>query len=174
MPDTHRRQLVGRIVSNKMQKTVVVAVDKTRTHRLYKRTMRVTRKYYAHDETDALNVGDLVRIIETRPLSRLKRWRVAEVVRKSAGSAVAIAEPEEAIAPTPAPAAAGVVGAVAEAAATVAATAAEAVLDVAEKAVEAATPATPAEETPAEEPKPRTRRRRATKAEDEAPAESSE
>src|SRR5687767_15675694 len=89
-----RKEFVGRVVSNKMQKTVVVAVDKTTHHRLYKRAIKVTRKYYAHDEQDALKIGDLVRIVETRPLSKLKRWRVAEVVRASRGPEVQIAEPE--------------------------------------------------------------------------------
>ena len=88
-----QKEFVGRVVSNKMAKTVVVAVEKTRHHRLYKRAIRLTKKYYAHDESDALQVGDQVRIVETRPLSKLKRWRVAEVVRKTQGSAVEIAEP---------------------------------------------------------------------------------
>ena len=89
-----RKEFVGRVVSNKMQKTVVVAVEKTRHHRLYKRAIRLTTKYYAHDESDSLQVGDQVRIVETRPLSKLKRWRVAEVVRKNQGTAVEIAEPQ--------------------------------------------------------------------------------
>ena len=89
-----QKEFVGRVVSNKMQKTVVVAVEKTRHHRLYKRAIRLTKKYYAHDESDSLQVGDQVRIVETRPLSKLKRWRVAEVVRKTQGSAVEIAEPQ--------------------------------------------------------------------------------
>ena len=89
-----QKELVGRVVSNKMQKTVVVAVEKTRHHRLYKRAIRLTKKYYAHDETDSLQVGDQVRIVETRPLSKLKRWRVAEVMRKTQGAPVEIAEPE--------------------------------------------------------------------------------
>jgi small subunit ribosomal protein S17 len=94
-PDKGRQKvLVGRVVSNKMQKTVVVAVEKTRHHRLYKRAIRLTKKYYAHDESDSLQVGDQVRIVETRPLSKLKRWRVAEVMRKTQGAAVEIAEPE--------------------------------------------------------------------------------
>jgi len=89
-----QKEFVGRVISNKMQKTVVVAVEKTRHHRLYKRAIKLTRKYYAHDESDSLQVGDQVRIVETRPLSKLKRWRVAEVMRKTVGSAVEIAEPE--------------------------------------------------------------------------------
>ncbi len=93
---SHRRAMVGRIVSNKMQKTVVVAVQKIQHHRLYKRAIRVTRKYYAHDETDQLAIGDTVRIVETRPLSRLKRWRVAEVLRRGTGPLVELADPETA------------------------------------------------------------------------------
>lgn len=89
-----RKEMVGQVVSNKMQKTVVVAVAKTRHHRLYKRTIRLTKKYYAHDESDALHIGDMVRIIETRPLSKLKRWRVAEVVRRGGGPLVELAEPQ--------------------------------------------------------------------------------
>src|SRR2546425_11161127 len=87
-----RKEFVGRVVSNKMQKTVVVAVDKTMHHRLYRRTIKITTKYYAHDEADSLQIGDVVRIVETRPLSKLKRWRVAEGVRHTQGQPVAIAE----------------------------------------------------------------------------------
>jgi small subunit ribosomal protein S17 len=94
-----QKTFVGRVVSNKMQKTVVVAVEKTRHHRLYKRAIRLTKKYYAHDESDSLQIGDQVRIVETRPLSKLKRWRVSEVVRKDQGQAVEIAEPGAEAAP---------------------------------------------------------------------------
>ena len=87
------REMIGRVVSNKMQKTVVVSVEKTRRHPLYKRTVRLSKKYFAHDESDALQIGDQVRIIESRPLSRLKRWRVAEVVRKGQGQMIAITDP---------------------------------------------------------------------------------
>ena len=93
-----QKEFVGRVVSNKMQKTVVVAVDRVKHHRLYKRTIHITKKYYAHDESDSLQVGDQVRIVETRPLSKLKRWRVAEVMRKTLGGPVEIAEPEVAVA----------------------------------------------------------------------------
>jgi len=89
-----RKEMVGRVVSNKMQKTVVVAVDKVKHHRLYKRTIRLTKKYYAHDEAGSLQIGDLVRIVETRPLSKLKRWRVADVVRKGQGVPVEIVDPD--------------------------------------------------------------------------------
>ena len=76
-----RRVLTGTVVSDKMQKTVVVAVQKTKQHPLYKKTLRTTKKYVAHDEEEECHEGDMVRIEETRPLSRTKRWRVIELVR---------------------------------------------------------------------------------------------
>ncbi|HZS92604.1 MAG TPA: 30S ribosomal protein S17 [Chloroflexota bacterium] len=75
------RQLVGRVVSNKMQKTVVVSVESVRRHPLYKHTIRSTKRYKAHDENNECREGDTVRIIESRPLSREKRWRVIEIMR---------------------------------------------------------------------------------------------
>lgn len=75
-----RKQKVGRVVSNKMDKTVVVAVESLRKHRLYKHTVRVTKRFKAHDEPNACREGDTVRIEETRPLSKEKRWRVVEVI----------------------------------------------------------------------------------------------
>lgn len=72
----------GTVVSNKMDKTVVVRIDRHKRHRLYGKTMRVTRRYKAHDENNECRLGDVVRIAETRPLSREKRWRVVEVVIK--------------------------------------------------------------------------------------------
>ena len=77
------RTLTGRVVSNKMDKTVVVAVEKTITHRLYHRYQKRTSKFYAHDEANACGVGDRVRLVATRPLSKLKRWSVAEVLKKA-------------------------------------------------------------------------------------------
>lgn len=78
-----RKILTGTVVSNKMDKTVVVAVESIGRHPLYGRTVRSTKKYKAHDEENICNVGDRVKIMETRPLSRDKRWRVMEVVRKT-------------------------------------------------------------------------------------------
>lgn len=75
-----RREKVGRVVSNKMQKTVVVAVDYLRPHPIYRKTVRQTHKFYAHDEENQCQIGDTVRIEETRPLSKLKRWRVVEII----------------------------------------------------------------------------------------------
>ncbi len=75
-----RKQKTGRVVSNKMDKTVVVAVDYLRPHPIYRKTVRKTNKFYAHDEDNRCQIGDTVRIEETRPLSKLKRWRVVEIV----------------------------------------------------------------------------------------------
>ncbi len=83
---------VGRVVSTKMDKTVVVRIDRHKRHRLYRKTMRVTRRYKAHDETNACNLGDIVRIAETRPISRDKRWRVVEIVTKGDVAEVAPTE----------------------------------------------------------------------------------
>jgi small subunit ribosomal protein S17 len=78
-----RKRLVGRVVSDKMQKTVVVQVERTRRHPLYGKVVRVRKKYYAHDEKNSCRTGDLVRIVESRPLSRLKRWVVEEILERS-------------------------------------------------------------------------------------------
>jgi small subunit ribosomal protein S17 len=72
----------GIVVSNKMDKTVVVRIDRSKRHRLYGKTLRVTQRYKAHDERNECRLGDVVKIAETRPLSREKRWRVVEVVTK--------------------------------------------------------------------------------------------
>ena len=74
---------VGRVVSNKMDKTVIVAVQSTATHRLYHRTMKRTSKFAAHDEENRCNIGDLVEIVSSRPLSRTKRWRVREILKRA-------------------------------------------------------------------------------------------
>ena len=75
-----RKTRVGRVVSNKMHKTVVVTVETLRHHPLYKKTIRRAVKYKAHDEKNECKLGDVVKIIETRPLSKEKRWRVAEII----------------------------------------------------------------------------------------------
>ncbi len=77
-----RQQLVGVVTSAKMQKTIVVKVTRLVRHRLYQRVVRVLKKFYAHDEQGEARPGDTVRIVETRPLSKLKRWRLAEVVTR--------------------------------------------------------------------------------------------
>ena len=73
---------VGQVVSDKMDKTVVVAVETPKRHPLYKKTIKRSVKYKAHDENNQCQLGDTVRIIETRPLSRQKRWRVAEIITR--------------------------------------------------------------------------------------------
>ena len=78
-----RQEKVGVVVSTKMDKTIVVEVEKTITHRLYHRYQKRTSKFYAHDEANACSVGDRVRLVATRPLSKLKRWSVAEVLKKA-------------------------------------------------------------------------------------------
>jgi small subunit ribosomal protein S17 len=75
-----RKQLVGRVTSNKMDKTVVIAVERTTRHPLYGKVLRRVKKYKAHDERNECQIGDRVRIIESRPLSREKRWRVIEIL----------------------------------------------------------------------------------------------
>ncbi len=83
-PISHRTEKVGQVVSTKMQKTIVVAVEMRRAHPKYKRVIKTTKKFYAHDETNTAHVGDMVRIRETRPLSKLKRWNLDEIIRRSA------------------------------------------------------------------------------------------
>ena len=90
--ESKRKTRIGHVVSNKMDKTVTVAVETTRRHPLYKKTIKRMVKYKAHDENNECGPGDIVRIMETRPLSRHKRWRVAEIITK--GEIVEI-QPEE-------------------------------------------------------------------------------
>ncbi len=78
-----RNEKVGQVVSTKMQKTIVVEVEMRKAHRKYKRIIRSTKKFYAHDEQNSARIGDMVRIRETRPLSKLKRWSLEEIVRRS-------------------------------------------------------------------------------------------
>jgi len=78
-----RTQKVGRVVSDKMDKTVVVAVDYVKIHPLYRKRMTRTSKFYAHDENNLCKEGDLVRIEETRPLSKTKRWIVREIMERA-------------------------------------------------------------------------------------------
>ncbi len=79
-----KNEKVGQVVSTKMAKTVVVEVSRRVPHPLYKRIVNKRKKFYAHDEEGAARMGDIVRIVECRPLSRLKRWRLTEVVRRAA------------------------------------------------------------------------------------------
>jgi small subunit ribosomal protein S17 len=80
----HKRELVGRVVSDKMEKTVMVSVQRLAKHRLYQRTMRRTKKYMAHDEQNECRIGDLVRIRESRPISKHKHWAVIGVLERVA------------------------------------------------------------------------------------------
>jgi small subunit ribosomal protein S17 len=77
-----RKTKVGQVVSNKMDKTVVVAVQYMRVHPIYKKTIRRTSRFKAHDEENTCHVGDKVRIEESRPLSKEKRWRVVEIIER--------------------------------------------------------------------------------------------
>ena len=82
---SHRQQKVGTVVSNKMNKTIVVAVETLKKHRIYKRTYKQTKRFHVHDEENVCQIGDIVRIEESRPLSKLKRWRLVEIVKPSSG-----------------------------------------------------------------------------------------
>ena len=91
MPETRgaekqssRKVLIGKVVSNRMKKTIVVEVTRKKSHSLYGRVISIRKKFYAHDEKNEANIGDFVRIEESRPLSRLKRWTLKEIVRKTA------------------------------------------------------------------------------------------
>ena len=78
-----RKTRIGTVVSDKMNKTVVVAVERRYAHPLYGKQVTRTKKYHAHDENDEYHTGDVVRIMETRPLSKLKRWRVVEAIERA-------------------------------------------------------------------------------------------
>lgn len=78
----NKKTRIGQVTSTKMQKTAVVAVETTKRHPLYGKTSKSTVKYKAHDEKNSCKLGDTVRIVETRPISKEKRWRVAEVVTR--------------------------------------------------------------------------------------------
>ncbi len=95
--ETRRKTRIGRVVSSKMDKTVVVAVEVLKRHPLYKKAIKKAVKYKAHDEKKECHEGDTVRIIETRPLSREKRWMVGEIITKK--EAVEI-KPEEVATPS--------------------------------------------------------------------------
>ena len=79
-----KTEKIGEVISTKMQKTIVVQVSRRVPHPLYKRIVKKHKKFYAHDETGTARVGDVVRIAECRPMSKLKRWSLEEVVRRSA------------------------------------------------------------------------------------------
>jgi small subunit ribosomal protein S17 len=93
-PETRRKTKVGRVVSDKMDKTIVVSVERLARHRLYKRVIRLTTRFKAHDEANEARVGDTVLIEEARPLSATKRWRLIQVIQR-AGEAI---QPSEIVA----------------------------------------------------------------------------
>ena len=79
-----RKTLIGEVVSTKMAKTIVVEVDRQKAHPFYKRVVKRSKKFYAHDENGTAHLGDVVKIEETRPLSKLKRWQLKDVIRRAA------------------------------------------------------------------------------------------
>jgi small subunit ribosomal protein S17 len=82
-----RRRLIGRVTSDKMEKTVVVEIERRKTHRVYKKVVKSTKKVYAHDESNAVEVGSVVQVVESKPLSKSKRW-VVELVLETPGGRV--------------------------------------------------------------------------------------
>src|ERR1700760_954372 len=82
-PESRRNEKIGNVVSTKMQKTIVVQVEMRKTHPKYKRVIKLNKKFYAHDEQNSARVGDVVRIKESRPLSKLKRWTLKKALRLS-------------------------------------------------------------------------------------------
>ena len=93
---TRHKEVVGVVTSNRMSKTIVVKVTRTRSHGFYGRVVSKDKKFYAHDEGNTAHIGDFVRLEETRPLSRLKRWRLKEIIRKAALAPEALANVDEA------------------------------------------------------------------------------
>ena len=91
-PKSHKNEKVGEVVSTKMAKTIVVEVSRRVPHPLYKRIMTKRKKFYAHDEDGTAHVGDVVRIIEHRPISKLKHWMLGDVIRRAA---VITAQPKD-------------------------------------------------------------------------------
>jgi small subunit ribosomal protein S17 len=94
MPDTRkpRRTKTGRVASNKMNKTIVVEVESVVRHRLYGRTLRLTKRFKAHDEDNRCEVGDTVVIAESRPISKEKHWVLQQILRRGTGEPIEIAE----------------------------------------------------------------------------------
>ena len=95
---TRRNEKIGIVVSTKMQKTIVVEIEMRKAHPKYKRVMKSNKKFYAHDEQNSARMGDVVRIRETRPLSKLKRWSLEEIVRRSSLSEPALEKTDAAAA----------------------------------------------------------------------------
>ena len=78
-----RKSRVGKVISNKMDKTIVVAIEGSKKHPLYKKIIKHTVKFKAHDEKNECNIGDTVKLMETRPLSKMKRWRLVEIIERA-------------------------------------------------------------------------------------------
>ncbi|HET7440105.1 MAG TPA: 30S ribosomal protein S17 [Terriglobales bacterium] len=78
-----RKEVIGKVTSNRMNKTIVVEVTRKKSHPMYSRVISIGKKYYAHDEKNEAHIGDFVRLEETRPMSKLKRWRLKEILRKT-------------------------------------------------------------------------------------------
>ena len=93
-----RNEKIGIVVSTKMQKTIVVEIEMRKAHPKYKRVMKSNKKFYAHDEQNSARMGDVVRIREVRPLSKLKRWSLEEIVRRSSLSEPAPMKPDAVVA----------------------------------------------------------------------------
>ncbi len=79
----NRKTRTGKVIKNKMEKSIIVAIERKVAHPLYKKYFKRTTKFYAHDEKNEAGIGDTVKIMETRPLSKLKRWRLVEIVTKA-------------------------------------------------------------------------------------------
>src|ERR1700753_2107358 len=92
-PETRRTEKIGNVVSTKMHKTIVIEVEMRKTHPKYKRVIKLSKKFYAHNEENSAKVGDVVRIRESRPLSKLKRWTLEEIIRRSSLSSLAEEKP---------------------------------------------------------------------------------
>ncbi len=90
-----RKELIGYVTSNRMNKTIVVQVVRKKSHPLYTRVISKAKKFYAHDEKNEAHIGDVVKLEETRPLSKLKRWKLKEIVRKTALVPEVATEPKE-------------------------------------------------------------------------------
>ncbi len=88
-PRVNRKARVGTVVSDKQDKTIVVEIERAARHRIYRKVIRLTKKYHVHDEDNRATVGDLVRIEECRPISKLKRWQLVEVLTERAVADVA-------------------------------------------------------------------------------------
>ena len=86
MAEGRRKVMLGEVVSNRMQKSITVKVERRVRHPIYERVVKRSKKFHAHDEHNECQIGDFVRIVETRPLSKTKRWRLLEIVRRRVGT----------------------------------------------------------------------------------------